>query len=1015
LELIQALLDCPSGKEAQILQANSELVDAGLVRVMALVAEQMAAEENGNANWLRKYAVEIAHSLGIMAATPEEYLQFWMQVLQAMQESGGSPQVVYPLLQANLDKLDNGLTQIVRAWATQTLAKVEPQQAQSIASDLVNLGNRMQEFPLGNKASNLETAIAAYKNALQIYTREAFPVDWATTQNNLAIVYSNRIRGEKADNLEKAIASYKNALQIRTREAFHIEWAMTQNNLAIAYSNRIRGEKADNLEKAIASYKNALQIYTREAFPVEWAMTQNNLANAYSDRIRGEKADNLEEAIAAFKNALQIYTREAFPLDWAMTQNNLANVYSNRIRGEKADNLEEAIASYKNALQIYTCGAFPLDWAMTQNNLAAAYRNRIWGEKADNLEEAISFYKNALQIYTREAFPVEWAKTQNNLANAYSNRIRGGKADNLEEAIASYKNALQVLARESFPQKHTETLYNLGLAYRVIQQWQSAYQTFSAAINTVESLREEILSGKESKQKLAEEWNKLYINIVETCLQLNQPTKALEYAERSKNRNLVEAILLGDSHTIFPPEDAAKLTQLRDEIASTQYQIQQGNTKNYRELAQRLQDLREQRNQLQNDYLRVGSDFEFDSFQQSLDRGTAVIEWYITNEIFLAFIITKDAPPSIWQSTPEDCDKLIDCALTYWQTYKKQRETSEERETWRNQLANKLQNLTQILHLKEVLQLLPSSCNRLILIPHGFFHLFPLHTLPIEHDSTQNTDTSPTYLLDLFSHGVSYAPSCQLLQQLQTRQRPHFDTLFAIQTPTSDLYERDLGVVEAIKQQFTHSHILRKEKASKSVLLPTDETTQTLTQHPKLQSAHCLFFFCHGYFEPDSPLDSGLELADGNLTVTEIIAHFRLNNCRLVTLCACETGITDFTNISDEYNSLPHGFLLAGSTNVVSTLWKVKAKTTALLMAKFYEELQQQDHITLALRAAQFWLRETTVEGFQSWLRGSKLDFVWQVKLRKDFDEWKQTIGATVKPFNSPDYWSGFCVIGKGE
>ena len=34
LNLMRSLLNCPSGEENQILQANSELVDAGLVQVM---------------------------------------------------------------------------------------------------------------------------------------------------------------------------------------------------------------------------------------------------------------------------------------------------------------------------------------------------------------------------------------------------------------------------------------------------------------------------------------------------------------------------------------------------------------------------------------------------------------------------------------------------------------------------------------------------------------------------------------------------------------------------------------------------------------------------------------------------------------------------------------------------------------------------------------------------------------------------------------------------------------------
>jgi hypothetical protein len=38
--------------------------------------------------------------------------------------------------------------------------------------------------------------------------------------NNLAFAYYERIRGERAENLEQAIALFQHALQIRTRENF---------------------------------------------------------------------------------------------------------------------------------------------------------------------------------------------------------------------------------------------------------------------------------------------------------------------------------------------------------------------------------------------------------------------------------------------------------------------------------------------------------------------------------------------------------------------------------------------------------------------------------------------------------------------------------------------------------------------------------------------------------------------------------------------------------------------------
>jgi hypothetical protein len=51
------------------------------------------------------------------------------------------------------------------------------------------------------------------------------------TQNNLGTTYGDRISGNKAQNLEEAIACYKRALEVFTKEAFPEKWAGTQNNL----------------------------------------------------------------------------------------------------------------------------------------------------------------------------------------------------------------------------------------------------------------------------------------------------------------------------------------------------------------------------------------------------------------------------------------------------------------------------------------------------------------------------------------------------------------------------------------------------------------------------------------------------------------------------------------------------------------------------------------------------------------------------------------------------------------
>ncbi len=62
-------------------------------------------------------------------------------------------------------------------------------------------------------------------------TRAALPVEWATTMMNLGNAYSDRIRGERAENLEQAIAHYQQALEVMTPEALPQECRDTASNL----------------------------------------------------------------------------------------------------------------------------------------------------------------------------------------------------------------------------------------------------------------------------------------------------------------------------------------------------------------------------------------------------------------------------------------------------------------------------------------------------------------------------------------------------------------------------------------------------------------------------------------------------------------------------------------------------------------------------------------------------------------------------------------------------------------
>jgi len=96
---------------------------------------------------------------------------------------------------------------------------------------------------------------------------------------------------------------------------------------------------------------------------------------------------------------------------------------------------------------------------------------------------------------------------------------------------------------------------------------------------------------------------------------------------------------------------------------------------------------------------------------------------------------------------------------------------------------------------------------------------------------------------------------------------------------------------------------------------------------------------CHGYFNPQEPLNSGLLLSDGLLTVKDIFGMSM--DADLLALSACETGINE-QKPGDELVGLTRAFLYTGTRSVMVTLWSVSAKSTFILMDSFYEKLKTE-------------------------------------------------------------------------
>lgn len=276
--------------------------------------------------------------------------------------------------------------------------------------------NVLVQMPGKGAAEYLEQALAAYDQALRFCSPESDPVTWARTMSNCSVAWRRRVKGQRAANLERAMACLASIGGRLDPERHPRLWASSQANLGNAFLQRIVGDPRENIEQAIGRYRSALQVFTPHDYPDLYCRCAANLAHAYEIRIAGDREENMEDAIALGRLALRIYDALPATTEWARLHNNLGSMYRSRIAGDRAENIESAIGHYRAALRVWTRARCADDWARVQHNLGVAYRKRVRGDPGANLERSRTLLRAALSVRTRERFPTEWLRSQHSLA-----------------------------------------------------------------------------------------------------------------------------------------------------------------------------------------------------------------------------------------------------------------------------------------------------------------------------------------------------------------------------------------------------------------------------------------------------------------------------------------------------------------------------------------------------------------------------------------------------------------------
>ena len=290
-----------------------------------------------------------------------------------------------------------------------------------------------------------------------------------------------------------------------------------------------------------------------------------------------------------------------------------------------------------------------------------------------------------------------------------------------------------------------------------------------------------------------------------------------------------------------------------------------------------------------------------------------------------------------------------------------------------------------------------------LLMPQGGLGLLPLHAAWREVDGVRRG------FLDDYT--VTYVPSGYALdigQQRLADPRRQDRSLLAVIDPTRDLsFTPAEG--EAVAGLFDPEVCRTFSGSEATIAAVTGNVTGRAYLH----------FSCHGFYAWGNPMQSGLLMAGKEpLTLAEIISKLDLSACRLVTLSACETGITDISQSPDEFLGLPAGFLQAGAPGVVSTLWAVDDLSTMLLMERFYNNhLEKNRPPAAALRDAQRWLRDNLTAGdLRSRFSAERRKLLASYRFSSDLvtEQYRRfaEMDPDHRPFEHPFYWAAFTFSG---
>ncbi len=794
----------------------------------------------------------------------------------------------------------------------------------------------------------VEKAEGYYRQSLSILRQLGDTNAQAIVLNNISVVCLS------LGDYQQALDYLRQALPLRRANKDRRGEARTLNNFAQVYASLGDGRTAlGYLAEALTAARDGRDRATE-------ALTLNNFGGAY--RALGDH----QKAKSYFEESLPILREAGDKSGQAVALNNLGSAFL------KLGETQKAIEHFEKALHLARAVEERHREATVLSNLGQAHFD------ARRYDKSLGYFSESLQLRRQIGDRAGQADTLYGIAAL--ERERG----NLDEARARSEESLLLV--ESVRSK----VGNLDLRTSYLATRRDYYDL---RIDTLMRLH---------KERPSEGFDAL----------------ALETSERARARNLIDTLMESSANiregvdaALLERETALQKLINSREAYRMQFASSRATLKQAQELEEELKKLlaesAEVRERMRASNPRYAAliqpaTLRLEEIQKLIDSDTILLEYSLGRNSSCLWAVTASSMESYALPPRQEIETLARRVYDLLTT-RNRRVEGESLQSRRARIAQADAEFEIASSSLSRMIVGPASAllnrKRILVVAEGALQYIPFAALPAPSGSLESgvasresggrkKDSRPSLIA---SHEIINLPSASSLAALRREaegRRPSprpiavfADPVFAgddpriksasrkesISTAESPASEVDRSARESGVDLFRRLRFSRLEAEAISSLAPQGglkavdfDASRARATGDELSRYRILHFATHGLLNNETPELSGLVLSlvdedgkpvDGFLRMHEIY-NLRLN-ADLVVLSACQTALGKEIR-GEGLVGLTRGFMYAGTSRVVASLWSVEDRATSELMKRFYQNmLAGGKKPAAALRAAQ--------------------------------------------------------------